>query len=241
MYTLTFQRSNSKHFQKALNHVYNLGGTWDGQTARMEIPEDKLLGAYEELGFLFGYIQHWKSLRATFRGKEVHPYRFIFLVWHNVSTCAEECKNSVEPRHCWSSVDAKGWGCKKIQSILRYTHGTAHYKVSNRYWYNFGDFQDKDTWQIYKPWILQRLKKEVKEKAIYLCPYFKMEEVEAAVNSLPDVIKPDGVRYVRYCTHEYVDGLKRSVPVNIRHVQPRKRTSSLQDIFNNDPWKYQVN
>ena len=94
MYILTFQKSNSKHFQKALNHVFNLGGSWDGQVARLEIPEEKLLEAYEEIRFLFGYIQNWKSTRATFMGKDVNPYRFIFLVWLNVSNCREERKTS---------------------------------------------------------------------------------------------------------------------------------------------------
>lgn len=241
MYTLTFQRSKSKHFQKALNHVHNMGGSWDGEIARLEIPEEKLLEAYEEMGFLFGYVQNWKSLRATFMGKEVQPYRFIFLVWRNVSTCREERKGSKDPRHCWSGVDSKGWGCKQLQRIQRYAHGTAHYKTSNRYWYNFGDFVDKDTWQVYKPWILQKLQSEIDEKAIYLCPFFKMKAVERAVASLPDFIKPDGVTYVNYSTHEYIDGVKRALPVNIRHVQPRKKMSTLQDIINNDPWNYLIN
>lgn len=241
MYILTFQRSNSKNFQKALNHVYNLGVTWDGQTARIEIPEDNLLKAYEEIHFLFGYIQNWKSLRATFRGKEVRPFRFIFLVWRNVDACRRECRTSKNPRHCWSSVDAKGWGCKQLRCILRYTNGPAHYKVSNRYWYNFGEFADRDVWAVNKELIFKKLKEESEEKALDLCPHFKINKVKEAIDNLPDFIRVDNSHFANYYSVEYLKGEKRLVPVNIRHVLPPRRMTSIREIILNDPGKYQWN
>ena len=241
MYTLTFHRSASKHFQKALNHLHNLGGTWDGQTARLEVPEDRLMDAYEEIGFLFGYIQQWKSLKATFRGKPVPPYRFIFQVWNTVNNCKEEKEQTVDQRYCWSSIDAKGWGCKHVQRIQRYVQGPAKYRTSNRYWYNFGEFIDKNTWRINKPLILEKIRKEVEDKALYLCPYFSVDAIEEAVKSLRDFVKVDNQQFCHYCTHEYIDGEKKSVPVNIRHIPQPKEMATIQDIINNDPGKYQWN
>ena len=74
MYILSFKRSKSKFFQKALNHVTYMGGSWDGETAKLMIQEKDLLTAYEDLVILFRYIQNWKSTRATFRNK--------FGAWH---------------------------------------------------------------------------------------------------------------------------------------------------------------
>jgi len=241
MYILTFKRSKSKHFQKALNHAINMGASWDGETAKLIIPEKDLLTAYEDIHFLFGYIQKWNSTKATFRGKPVHPYRFIFQVWNTVNKCRTGKSESEDPRYCWSACDSKGWGCKQLQRILRYARGTPHYKTSNRYWYNFGEYIDHDTWKLNKPLILQRLKKEVEDKALFLCPFFRMEEIEKAVRSLPNIIKVDNKQFTKYFTAEYVGGIKKAVPVNIRHVVPKKQISSMQDIINQDPGQYQWN
>jgi len=241
MYILTFQRSSSKHFQKALNHVITMGGSWDGEVARLEIPESDLMDAYEDIYFLFGYIQKWKSTRATFNGKSVPPYRFIFLVWHTVGQCREGHDHSADPRYCWQSVDSKGWGCKHLQRIFRYSTGTPKYKTSNRYWYNFGEFVDHNTWKINKDLIHQKIEKEINDKVLHICPFFDLKQIDDAVDSLPDFVKVDNMQYYHYCTTEYVDGKKKQVPVNIRHIPPPKEITSLQQIINDDPGKYQWN
>jgi len=218
-----------------------MGGSWDGEVARLEIPEEKLMTAYEDIAFLFGYIQNWKSTRATFNGKSVPPYRFIFRIWHTVGQCRKDRIYSVDPHYCWSSVDSKGWGCKHLCRIFKYPGGSNKYKTNNRYWYNFGELVDKNTWKINKELILQRLKKEIDDKVLYLCPHFNMEEVERAVQDLPDFIKVDNIHYCHYCTPEYVDGVKRNIPVNIRHVIPPKEIVTMQDIIKDDPGKYRWN
>ena len=124
MYTLTFKRSKSKHFQKALNHLVTMGGSWDGETATLQIPTEKILTAYEDLVILFQYTQKWESLKAYFMGLPVHPYRFIFQVWNTVNCCRKRKTETIDPRHCWSTIDAKGWGCKQLQRLHCYAQGT---------------------------------------------------------------------------------------------------------------------
>lgn len=241
MYILTFKRSTSKHFQKALNCAVNLGASWDGETAKLIIPETELLTAYEDLLSLFHYIHKWNSTRATFWGKPVPPYRFVFQIWNTVNRCRIGKAESEDKRYCWAACDSKGWGCRQLKRILRYSVGTPKYKTSNRYWYNFGEFVNYNTWKVNKPLILQKLKKEVEDKALFLCPYFRMGEVEKAVRSLPDIIKVDNKQFTRFYKPEYVEGVKKAVPVNIRHVVPRKPIVTMQDMINNDPNKYQWN
>ena len=72
MYILTFKSSRSKYFQKGLRMAQNLGGKWDGETMVLKIPESKLMMAYDRLMDLFGVVQRWSSLKATFR---INPSR----------------------------------------------------------------------------------------------------------------------------------------------------------------------
>ena len=241
MYTLTFKRSKSKFFQKALNHATHMGASWDGETAKLMIQEKDLLTAYEDLVILFQYIQNWKSTKETLRNRPVPTYRFIFLVWNTVHNCRNAAFDSPDPRHCWHTCDQKGWGCKHLHRILRYAKGTPHYKTSNRFWYNFGEFIGHNTWRINKPLIMQRLKKEIDDKVLHLCPFFSLETIEEAVNSLPDYVEVDNIQYTIYHTAEYIDGIKRPVTVNIRHVALPKPITTFQDIINNDPGQYQWN
>jgi len=218
-----------------------MGASWDGETAILMIPEQDLLTAYENIRILFKYIQKWNSTRATFNGKPVPPYRFIFLIWNTVNRCRMGKFESKDKRYCWSACDSKGWGCKQLQRIFRYTRGTPHYKTSNRYWYNFGEFISHDTWKVNKPLIRQKLRKEIDDKALFLCPYFRMEEIEKAIRNLPDIIKVDNIHFTKYYATEYVEGIKKAIPVNIRHVALKKPVTSMQDIIIQDPGKYQWN
>jgi len=72
MYIFTFKRSKSKHFQKALNHAINMGASWEGETAKLIIPEKDLLTAYEDIFFLFGYIQKLNLSAASCGESSIH-------------------------------------------------------------------------------------------------------------------------------------------------------------------------
>jgi len=137
--------------------------------------------------------------------------------------------------------DSKGWGCRQLHRILRYARGTPYYKTSNRYWYNFGEYIDHVTWKINKALILHKLKKEIDDKVLFLCPYFRMEEIEKSVRSLTDIVKLDNKQFTKYYTAEYVDLIKKAIPENIRHVVLKKPITTMQDIINQDPGQYQWN
>ena len=99
MYILTFQRSKSKNFQKALDQAISMGAEWDGQTATLIIPVEDLLNAYKNLLVLFDSISKWSSVRAYFKGKPVPPFRFVFQVWNRVNLCQREKRSTDNHRH----------------------------------------------------------------------------------------------------------------------------------------------
>ncbi len=228
MFTISFQKSRSDAFPKALKIALQLGATFDGETIRLEISIPKLLYAYEDLFPLMELIHSWKSLTTTYKGKKVHPYRFIFFVWKNVRQCAQDHNNSMNGHHCWFATDSPGWGCKYFNRIFRYPQGPGNYKTSNKYWYNFGSFDETGRWVINKNYLLERLAAEIQEKVIDTCPYFDFENVRKAVQDLPDSVVIDNLFFRRHYISEYINGEKIQKAVNIRHIKIDTRPPDLR-------------
>jgi hypothetical protein len=215
MYILTFRKSSSKNFEHGLDLAESFGGVWDGQQMTLEIPDDRLLDAYELLSPLFEIIQNWSSTRATFNGAEVKPYPFI-LYMHFVKECAET--SDLEPKNCWLSDDCPGWTCKKLTNILFQESGSGDYKSNERYWYNFGKFNDKNEWAIDKSGIYNRLIQFAEINGLHVCPHFNEKEVRRAIDQMPSKIIPDNIRYRVHFTDFYDKGEKLKFPENIRHI-----------------------
>lgn len=231
MYILTFKRSRSKYFEKGLNLAERLGGTWDGETMVLKIPESKLMKAYDRLMSLFGVVGRWSSLRATFKGRDVDPYRFI-LNMHFIMDCARE--RSFNPDHCWLYADEQGWGCRMINNILYLLLGDGKYAWNEKYWYNFGGFDEKNEWIIDKDIVYQRLIEYAEGEGLDVCSYFNAEWVRKAVDKLPSRIVPDDKEFRIYYEEEYFKGERIKVPVNIRHIP------DPPDKYDFQPRKYDV-
>jgi hypothetical protein len=224
MYTLIFNKSKSKYFNKVLEISKILGGEWDGYTMRIKIPDEYLLNAYEIIGPLFGVIQNWKSTKAYYNDQEVKPYKFIFSM-HLIKECAEHRIDNL--KNCWLSEQCQGWGCKKISNISYHELGNGNYKTNNRYWYNFGHFE-KNEWIINKEILQNKLISYSEKNGLPICPYFKKENIEIAIRNLPNKIIPDDINYRIYYSEIYASGQKVYCPENIRHIPKQS-----QNIFNN--------
>lgn len=225
MYILTFKKSRSKNLEQGLDLAESLGGVWDGRQMTLEIPDNQLLDAYEFLGPLFEIIQNWSSTRATFNGAEVKPYPFI-LNMHFVKECAET--SDLEPKNCWLSDDCSGWTCKKLTNILFLESGSGEYESNERYWYNFGKFNDKNEWVIDKSGIFNRLIQFAEINGLHVCPHFNEKEVRRAIDLLPSKIIPDNITYRVHFTDLYDKGEKLKFPENIRHISNKYPGSGEQ-------------
>jgi hypothetical protein len=232
MYILTFKSSRSKYFQKGLDMARELGGTWDGETMVLKVPEDGLLDAYDMLLPLFQIVSNWSSLRASYRGKEVDPYRFI-LVMYFIRECAEIRKENQE--HCWLISGEKGWGCKRISHIMYQLLGDGQYRRNDKYWYNFGGFNEHNEWVVDKEELYRRLSSFAEEKGLTICPYFRDREVRKAVDALPSSIVPDNKSFRVYYEEDHFHGRKVKVPVNIRHIpDPPDKYKKQETHYNAD-------
>jgi hypothetical protein len=215
MYILTFKTSRSKYFQKGLKMARRLGGTWDGETMVLRIPESRLLRAYDRLLPLFEIVGRWSSLRATFRGHKVEPYRFI-LMMHFIKECAG--KRSYDRDHCWLYPEEKGWGCKRLSNVQYQVLGDGEYSWNERYWYNFGRFNELNEWVIDKETLYQRLYSHAEVTGLALCPFFDVKKLKKALEGLPARIVPDDKSFRVHYEEEFYKGERVKVPVNIRHI-----------------------
>ena len=231
MYILSFRTSRSKNFRRGLDMAIGLGGTWDGKTMVLNIPDSELLGAYEKLLPLFEIVENWSSLKATYNGKEVEPYRFI-LILHFIRECARMRKK--DRLHCWLYGKEKGWGCKRISNIMYELSGSGVYRTNEKYWYNFGHFDEKNEWIIDREGLYLRLSTFAEERGLTLCPYFRIGEVKRAVERLPSSIVPDDISFRLFYEEDYYKGKKVRVPVNIRHISSTDPQAGIIKEYNLD-------
>ena len=78
MYTLVVGPSRSANYQKAIDIIIKMGGFYQEKNAILVIKEE--MKAYKRLFPLFRLnVFSWQNTKAYHRGKQVDPYRFVFL------------------------------------------------------------------------------------------------------------------------------------------------------------------
>jgi hypothetical protein len=211
MFTLSFGYSASKNYRKALEIAHSLGGKMEKGTMIIEFHDYELLYTYDKATPLLGIIQKWKTVAGDYNGKRVDPFRFLFGLWRNVAECAQERNNSWDQRHCWLNRDNEGWGCKLVNPFSAFNYGDGMYRRSDRFWYNFGEYKDIDTWKVNKQLIFEKLQKTIENSHVSLCPFFDIERIRRTVENLPGIIKLDAEDYIPYYGEE-------RHRINIRHL-----------------------
>ena len=121
-----------------------------------------------------------------------------------------------------------------INNILYLLLGDGKYDWNEKYWYNFGRFDEKNEWIIDKDRLYQRLIEYAEGEGVDVCSYFNAEWVRKAVDKLPSRIIPDDKEFRIYYEGEYFKGEQIKVPVNIRHIPDPPDKYDLQ------PRKYDV-
>ncbi|WP_139959168.1 hypothetical protein [Flavicella sediminum] len=179
----------------------------------INIPEESIINAYAMIRTLFGFIQNWKGTKATFRGKEVHPYQFI-LHAHQTGECASI--TNYDKKNCLTNRSSVGWSCKKLDNIYYDLTGNGNYKTNGKYWYNYGYFKGKK-WIIDKQQLAIKLMNQVSLKGLDLCPHFDQNNLRHAIENLPEFIIPDDITFKIFYEEKYIKGEKIMVPNNIRH------------------------
>ena len=230
MFTLSFTYSKSKNYPKALEIADKLGGVMKDGVMSIYFHEYELLNAYNTLLPLFDIISKWKGVSATHKNKKVDPFRFVFQTWRTISECSQQRNDTWNERHCWLNNDQEGWGCKHLFSPAKHNYGDGSYKRSNRFWYNFGHFENNKYWIVNKKYLFELIMKQAEEKCCILCPFFDSSKLSNILSELPDHIEVDEMKY-RILKDEF------GKPINIRHIPPETvHTSKTDSLFSKVPF-----
>lgn len=219
MLQIRIRKNSSKNYKKAIEIALSLGGVYTEGDMMVTIPEHDLPNAYNILRSLIEIIQRWKGTSATFRGRKVNLYRFVFVQYHQVAECGSKKIRSCDPDYCgvWNGFPT--WGCRMIQKIFLNTVGSGNYKSSTKYWYNFGRFDSRGVWVIDRGKVMSRIMFEIEESGLDVCPFFNIDEVRKRVyQDLPGYIVPDNYNYRLHYVKVFEGGRDILKAVNIRHI-----------------------
>ncbi len=219
MFTITFKKSRSKNFLEAWDLAMELGAICEGKEIRLEINDYELFQSYQKLLPLIALIQKWKGVTATFNGRPVDLYKFVFKVCHHIVECAEYRNGCYSDQGCWKNDKQPGWKCKLLDRPKRHITGTGDYKSKFLYWYNYGSFNEAGDWVVDKTQIWKVLKRNIEDNYIDACPFYSEQRIKDIVfKDLPDLIIPEGERFRILYSEDYKDWKLQNIPVNIRHV-----------------------
>ena len=213
MYKLQFLENKSKYFANALEMAKEVGGSFKNGVVTIEITD--ILNGYSQIRQIFSYIQNWKSVSATYKGKPVHPYQFLLHV-HWIGDCYDSRQKD---KNCGA-----GWECIKVDN-LRYHIPETYYK-SHKFWYQFGKWEGYK-WIIDKVRIYAVLMEYAESKGITTCPFFDETKLQKIVENLPSYLVPDNVVFEMIYKEKYVEGEMVQVPYSIRHLERIGKSGSI--------------
>jgi len=188
---IVFAKSSSVYYKDALeksrafSKYYPIGE--NNFTNRIIIDQEEFRKKYDEIQKLFSIISNWSHSELYFNDRKITFWEinsFLDII---------KCQNGYEispnqEYYCQHEDDKFGWSCKFLTNIRRQVANNASYYNRPKYWFNYGYFENKDSWIINKQSILSTLKQEALEKKVNVCKYFNFEKLEQTVSTLPDKI-----------------------------------------------------
>jgi len=197
---IEFQKEPSFSYDEALNLVRDFedhtvaSPITRKNSITVDIDEFRL--KVGEIGRLLAIVKNWKTVLMRFRGKKVDYTGMSKIL--RVFRCRQYRKESPdEEKYCLES----GWGCRLLNLIdSSSVEEIKEYNDELVYWFDFGYFEDEETWIIAKEDIREGLKNEIESKNLELCSFFDRKSMERVIRSFPEKIniKEDKRWKIRY-------------------------------------------
>ena len=139
---------------------------------------------------ILNYITAWKYTSLSFNDKPIDSMGIHCI--SQILNCSNEYdKVFNKDVHCYIDNQFKeGWHCKFISDIKRHIPNDIwdYNRNHGKHWFDYGKFDDKGNWIIDKKSLENAIIKEVEEKNIFICPYYKESNIENIISNLPDSI-----------------------------------------------------
>ena len=181
----------------------------NGYENKLTLTFKEILDKWDAFTFIYNSTIKWVSFGVSFNNKPIYEHAKQAKLLSSIV----EIKRNLGYKE--ESVDKdsyclQGWGCRLLKSITYEPHYYAR-----RVWYDCGEFVD-GKWIIRKDQIKLYLKKEAEDLLLTLCPNFRWERVESAVDNLPSFIDIANKQWEISTRVQFIDGVFKSIPTGIR-------------------------
>lgn len=227
MIEIHFHRSKSKNFRLVLKHASCFSDFSEGKVNILKTESAEIFRLWDDFNIVFHYCKSWSGTTIFDKGIPVVSDKqksewFYYL--QDVKNCHKWYLKSYDKEgYC---NDGGCWGCKRLNSIIRYQ--TPSFWDIN-YWYNYGSFVDIRTWKIDKKRIAAILEEEARIKKIDVCPAFLNTMKDEFINELPDYLLIDNFNWkIRYVSDFTKDG----TTLVANGIEPVLKEQNIEEGFN---------
>jgi ATP-dependent 26S proteasome regulatory subunit len=183
---LKFGPSPSRYYKKALEIAQNFGNTKfteNPKACTIEMSAHEFIKKQSLFLDLHKLIRNWNSSKFYLNDKILTPFKLIPQKTKLVTFCAKSYSNYKD--HCQINEFIEGWGCIHLEKIKLHLMQEPDIRNDEEYWYKFGKFKNKNTWQIDKSRIKSIINLEIDQKYLQFCPFFSVDKIEEKINALP--------------------------------------------------------
>lgn len=210
MLKIEFGKTNSPNLSKAIELASlfsNFSSDMSNGHFVINIKSDEIIEKFTIIQKLCFFISSWKRTKCYYFDSEIDN-DFIDS-FSQVITCYNNyLKTPLADKHCLTNEVKEGWSCKCLDRVHRYIPQVCDYRYRDWvYYFDFGYFENQETWVVDKNKLWQYLQKEIAQKRCLICPIFSENKVKEAVNKLPDKISLDNNPYLEIVIEHISDGV----------------------------------
>jgi len=180
----------------------------------------EVMAKYEVFDELMNTISDWASVRLLHDGLEYMPDEFALDEKAAIVTCYHKYLRSESKDTYCDMKRPSCWGCRMLDGIVLH-HEKAPFSKAEKYWYQFGSFDDNNTWRIQREELIKALEEIVYRKNIHFCPIFEYKFFRRYIAVLPVLIHlPDPTHWEILYRNDSQISMKNWEPLSIMHINP---------------------
>lgn len=221
-FAVRFGNPNIPDYLKVLEYAtkfrkYTPAGSGSGLHL-VETSNHEALAKFEVFRKLLDTIRDWDSARVIHDQKEMLPAEFSLPEKYAVAACHQGYLAAENQEEYCDSKNPQCWGCRLFNGIIL-RHAKTPFDKNARYWYQYGEFLDKNTWRIDKEALTRDLEKIVGKQSLDFCPVFQLQFFRRYVAALPALVHlADSHNWGLVYLNDASNIAKRWEPVGIQHL-----------------------
>jgi hypothetical protein len=196
----------------------------------IETSNHEVMTKFDAFMKLMESIKDWDSTQVYQNGAKLLPSEFMLQEKKEIAACYHRYLAASDKDHFCDTRDPSCWGCRMLNDIILH-HEKAVYSKEAKYWYQFGNFSDKNTWRINRENLSSALEGIVQEKGIDFCPVYEHVFFRRYMAALPLFIHmADTSNWDYVYIEDSVNSAVRWEPHSIKHIHPKMTTKEQEAL-----------